>query len=75
MSPKCFLIIPPAMRTNLQKLLDLLIFVIYLLDFSLEFFIVADQLNINFLLIETKLHQFSRFVLIVNVTFFSMKLQ
>ena len=39
------------MRTNLPKLLDLLIFCIYSLNFSLEFFImtffVTNQLNIS----------------------------
>ena len=71
-----------TMRTNLPKLLDLLIFCIYSLNFSLEFFImiffVTNQLNISkflplqicktlisYYLIETKLHQFSRFLLIV----------
>ena len=71
-----------TMRTNLPKLLDFW-FCILSLHFSLEFFImiffVANQLNVskfllfercktlNFLLIETKFHQFSKFLLIVYV--------
>ena len=43
--------IEPTMRKNLPKLLDLLIFCIYSLNFSLEFFImivfVTNQLNIS----------------------------
>ena len=69
------------MRTDLSKLLNLIILCIYSLDFSLEFFImiffVTNQLNISkfltpkyvksyFSLIETKLHQFSKFLLIVS---------
>ena len=46
-----FLYLEITMRTNLPKLLDLLIFCIYSLNFSLEFFImiffVTYQLNIS----------------------------
>ena len=67
------------MRRNLQKTLDLLIFSVYSLNFSLEFlellkfshnlpniskFLPPQRrktLHSYFLLIETKLHQFSQF--------------
>ena len=66
-----------TMRTNLLKLLDLLIFCKYSLNFNcfrLKFSnFVTNQLNISKFLppqirktiIETKLHQFSKFLLIV----------
>ena len=49
--PGCSTALSTTMRTNLPKLLDLLIFCIYLLNFSLDFFyhifFVTNQLNIS----------------------------